>query len=371
MRRFRCSSLPLLFACGGSQGTERDEDSGPLMVDTAGEPAAMGSCVHDVLAAMVDKGENKLPPYQPFADSHGVTNLDELGMLAWYGLKAWDELGDYFPNPMTEVPLDCWMQDPDGAKLTGHMDVYQPGNEWSYVLDWKSGRLDSDHYHQMAGYAKLAMGDSNPSKGVKVVVVMLRDQTYRVYSFTRGSLVDWSAKFVSDIIEWDGRFTVGEHCRFCPRSMDCPARTAMVRSTITDIMAPGTPHTELAPCDLLDLYQRAKVVGAAIDQYKEFMRTYVRINGPVEDARGRSLGLHDKSRSSIDARKAWPVVRGYLTDDEMAPAVKIQKTDLMKAVSAKAERGQKGKVKAALMQQLQDAGAVSETTYQELRLTMP
>ena len=371
-RRFRASSLPMAFKCGGSVHL----DDGSLRVEPVCEPATLGTVVHEVLAEVVSKGLDELPELLPFAERHDLeAQIDELAMLARFGLQAWKELrGMIAPDAFVEAEPAI-----ESDRLTGHIDVlaqWSTGrelviNDACLIVDWKSGRLDADHYNQMAAYAWLS-NQCGVFDTVTVVVVLLRDRAYRTYRFTAETLERWYAGFLAGVVNWDGTFHPGEHCRFCPRAMTCPARTALIRSALNDLHV-GIPaltpenRAELA-VRLVDLYRRLKVVKGAIDSFDDQLRTEIETGGPLPTGDGGMLSLVVSHRDNIDPLKSWPVMDAEgLTGEEIAPAVKIGKTKLLEAVAAKHAKGMKGKAKAAFMEAMERAGAVTQTENKTLR----
>ena len=89
----------------------------------------------------------------------------------------------------------------------------------------------------------------------------------------------------------------------------------------------------------------------------------------MPDSNGNVLSLQDVNVDHIDARKAWPILkaRGF-TDEDLTSAVRMSKTSIMATVSSRAVRGQKGRVKAALADELREAGAITQTTQRRLKV---
>lgn len=374
IRRLRASAMPLAFACGGSQ----ESPSEGLVVETANPMAELGTAVHEVLAAVTLAGDTDLPDLKPYADSHGVTNMDEFRVLCYFGLQAQSEVADFFPDPMVEmalemsIPVDGAVQ--DDPVLSGHMDLYQPGSDWSHVADYKSGRLEGDHYNQMAAYAALALEDGNPKCGVKAAVIQLREQSIRYYTFTRAKIRDWIDSLVQNVVKWDGSFCVGGHCRFCRRAGSCEARTAMVRQTINEIgdaglqFDPASSRSELAPY-MVGLFERVKVVESLVKSFIDRIKEEITMNGPLPSGDGRTLQIKLEHRDKIDPEAAWAVLQSYIQDEDLAKCVSISKTKMLKAASEGAPRGSKGAIKQEVMDRLTEAGAITQTEVRKLTLT--
>jgi hypothetical protein len=360
--QLRCSQLPLAFKCPGSV----DRDAQALRVDQISDPAELGTAVHAVLAQVITDNMDGLPNLSVTAGYYGIDDADELVMLCWFGLKAWKELGPkYFIQPQTEAELEY--TDEEQIELTGHLDVYAPSGTACGILDWKSGRLDINAYHQMAAYAFLASKDC-AAEEFTAAVVMLREQSYRTYRWTHAQLDDWYAKLISEVVNWDGTYHVGEHCRYCGHSLTCEARRAMVRSTVAELevaTAGGAP-TELGP-QLVSLYRRAKVVRGMLEAFDAHIRAQVSAHGPLDTGDGAKLCLVESFADEIQALQAWHIINRELAAEELAPAIKVSKTRLLDAIGAKNPRGMKGKAQKALMEELEAAGAVKHNPRETLK----
>lgn len=367
---FRASAMPMAFACPGSVRIEPDE----IRIDTANDAASMGTAIHAVMARVVVDGLNDLPDLQPFADECGVPDesLDEFEMLCRFGMQAWRELKSYFPNPTVEESLALHSPRATGglAAITGHVDLASNTVNEAAFLDWKSGRVDSDEYHQMAAYAAMMAVD-----GVEVVhgvTVRLRDRKYIVRHWAREQIVAWLDEWMNRVVEWDGTYTVGEHCRYCRRQATCDARRQIVLATVADLTGETLPaidagNRELMGPKVVDLYRRAKVLTKAIEQFDGWLRNEIAANGPLPTGDGKTLALVAESRDEIDPQKAWPLMADALTQDEIAACMKVGKTKLLDAVGSHAPHRGKGKAKSEFLEALRDAGAVESKEITKLR----
>jgi hypothetical protein len=113
---------------------------------------------------------------------------------------------------------------------------------------------------------------------------------------------------------------------------------------------------------LAGLYPMVQQLEDAIGNYRQALRLAL-ADGPIEISDGREIRLQERTRSNIDARKAWPVLRQHMTDDEIAEALTVKKKAVEDAVKARAGKGMKGKAAAALIQELRDAGAVETSQH--------
>lgn len=351
--KLRCSKLPLAFACPGSIRPE----PGEILIDHANEYAALGSAVHEVLAGMVMASNGDGPDTRAVAMKYGA-DPDELARLVGYGLHAWRALAQYYPDPETEIDMEY---SGEGFLLAGHIDLGSPGEDWVNFLDWKSGFKRADYFHQLMGYARLSTAFFPNVKTVRATVVWLRDWSQDTMLVTAVDVAKWEEELIARVVHWDGIYSAGAHCQYCPRFSSCPARQALVQSALVEIGAEGPAVSPAAMPEIVRMYREGKlsVVQGLLDQIDHIIRDYIQAVGPIDLGNGRELALVGERRDTIDPLKAWAVMSEHLTNDELAPCLKVSKTALLDAVADLAGKGQKGKAKAALMEELTAAGAVN------------
>jgi hypothetical protein len=361
----RCSALPLAFKCGGSLRPAEGE----VLIDPIEEGGQLGSAVHEALAHLVGTGE--LPDVRPLALKYEVDS-DEVGRLTFYGNLAWQQLRSAFPDPMTEQEVKIEIE--SDWILSGHIDVLSFSPEVAALVDWKSGYKQSDFYHQLMGYADLLFLVSGV-QSVRCSIVWLREHMIETFTLIRPDSATWSLSLAREVLAWDGVYHPGEHCTLCRRFSSCPARIAMARAAIEEVGGP--PLTDLLDVQeirvhmpaVATLYRTGKIALAkeVLDRINNLVRIYIKTVGPIPLDATTELALVEEPRDTIDPLKAWPIISKYLTDVEFAPAVKIGKTALLDAISAKAPKGQKGKAKTQLMEELKAAWAVTQTPIYKLK----
>ncbi|MEP6653626.1 MAG: DUF2800 domain-containing protein [Myxococcales bacterium] len=356
MKTIRCSSLPALFACPASAHGDRS-------VTASHEAASAGTAAHEAMRAVVIGME---PDLDDLARKHAV-DRDELGRLVWYGRKCWAELSSSFPDPETEVTVHAVGE---GYKLSGHVDLvsYAPGR--IHGLDWKTGRLDSDYFHQVAGYARCLFGMSDDSvKEVVITVVWVRAQEVETYRFDVASLTTWVADLVATL-DRPNDFRTGRQCEYCPRSVDCSALMAVVRRDVEMFSAeePGALLDGATPDQLIAVLRRAKVVAKFADGAEKLVRERIRQAGPLVGSDGTTLALvTEPGPRVVDTQKAWPILQARLTDEELAGCTKISITKACDAVAEKAVARGKGAAKKELSEALDAAGAITQGVVEKLR----
>ena len=324
---------------------------GHILIEGDDGPARLGTAVHEVLAAVVSTGE--LPDGHAVAVKYNA-DPDEVERLVSYGMKAWGELQQYYPGAVVEQHLT------DGTLLSGHADVLSVSGNAAAILDWKSGYLESDASQQMTAYAFLASCTvPDTVTEFMAVVVYLRSRTYRIFRYTVKDLDAW-AQNLQDVIDGPELFRPGSHCLYCKRHWDCPARAQMIRQTIAELGGDGEQEITV------DLYRRARAAQAMAEEFKELVKEHILIHGPIESD-GARLEIKTESRDKIDPLAAWPYFTKYgLTQQEIAEAVRVSKTELLSQVGNHAPARGKGAFKAQFMEELNEAGCVEKSEIQKL-----
>jgi len=354
----RCSGLPLLFAC-------RQAIEGDLHVSERNEAADLGNATHEAAEAMVAGLALDLDALA----KRWSCNRDELGRLVWYARKAWEVLAPSFPDDeehsrLAESAVGCTG---DGFTLTGHLDMHIISSDGeARIVDWKSGRVDRDYYHQLAGYAACLLADPNINK-VTASVVWLRDQEIESYTIDRKIIGQWIDRLKVQLSRKG--YTTGRHCEHCPRSHSCPAVLAKAREGIATFGGDAATLAELPSSKVVELYRAAKLVAKAAESAVSSIRLHVILTGEQDSGDGMALKVVEENGGrDIDVNKAWDIVHGRLkSDDAMASVLNISATALDEAVAKAAGKGAGAAAKRDLAAELEAAGAVTKKTIVKLK----
>jgi hypothetical protein len=356
MKTIRCSSLPIIAKCQAPFHA-----TGALRVNHDGGIAAGGTAVHRVCETIALTGER---PADMKLVAHGLgVDADFLGRATWYALSFWRDHGGLFPHAKTESEMAAELPGPH--RITGHVDVMSLiSADEGRIVDWKSGyRTDADVEPQMRGYAYL-LGKTYNLKTVTATVVWLQDETYQQWEWSVEEMAQWAVEIGAKLDKWNGTYTIGDHCRYCPIFLTCPAQHQIVAATVDRLRL----ATEPTPAEIGMMYESVQSVERLCDSFREYARKAVQVGGPISVSDTHHLALVPSNRDKIDPLKAWPAMAAELTQEEIAPAVKLSKTALLAAVSDKAPRGQKGIAKTDFMGKLREAGAVETTKTETLRI---
>lgn len=358
----RCSALPRIMRCPAS-AVKPDLD-----IDTSDETAALGTAAHRAME-MIVSGDACHPDdidLYALASDHGVDE-DELRMLAWNGFRIWQNTEFLFDIVSAEKKMEHHFH---GHGLTGTADVIATiaAQKKIVVIDWKSGRKESDYLAQLKGYGLMAMRNSEGYERVTVGIGWMRSGVLDVHEFSVSDLEKFESELTEKLDHQSHLYAPSESaCLYCPMQRDCDARRALVRAAGADIMAAVGEHSECAITheSLASLYPKSRMLKKALADYE------VAIKSAVSDAGGSiivgecEMALTERTRATViydpDALKE------FLSGDDIASLrPTISKTDLEKAVAAAAPRGQKGTAKEACMRLLRERGKIEETKYSVL-----
>lgn len=356
----RASALPMAFRCPASVRRAT------LSISEASEPADLGSAAHEALRALPEGRGIQWDDLPEIAAKWNV-NADELRMLAAMGNRLWPELAPMFSNAITEFTLTCDLA--EGVRLSGHADAISVVGQTARVLDWKTGRKDYDYSQQMRAYAALALLDDASLTEATATIVWVRDGEVERYTMTREQLPAWLDELRRSVVDWDGVYRPGPHCRYCPRSHECAAVSALVRRDVSAILDTGGAPSllDMPPEQIVALYRKAGLVIDYAERVRAIIKGHVEQYGDLVTADGR-LALVSERRRELDTLAAWPVLEAAgFDDDDFAECVKLSLSKVEKRVAQKAGRG---KGKAAIQElgaKLQAVGAIKTNTITKLQ----
>lgn len=344
----RCSALPLILRCAAA--AQRPE----LLVHETCEAAHTGTHVHGHLRRIVETG------------STDQIHNGETRVLVGMGRRMWFEhLRDLFPSPRCENELSVEVL--PGVTVTGHTDVQSGMIGTCRVLDWKSGRKDTNYSEQLLGYAALAMLENHAIERVETHIAWLHDYEVENYSMDRSDLPAWVEQ-IRAVADWSGGYESGEHCDHCPRSYECPGHRAIVRRDVSALLELEELESGLAQMTAerkLDLFRKAKLVGNVAERVCKALRGHVDATGDVV-AGDAKLTVDIQRKRKIDTFAAWPVLLDVLDDREVAACCDVRPSKLDEIVAHKAGRGNGAAAKRHLKRKLEEVDALHFTEIRRL-----
>lgn len=351
----RISSLPRLLACPSSGlPTERE-------YDPQSEVADGGTAGHLALAHLAT---GQAPDIAAIAAKFDGVGQDDIEFMYQNGCRAWDEVGKFFSSPRAEERLES-----EVMQIKGTADMFHNDGSTMAVLDWKSNRQKAIVMDQVRGYATAAVDMYGmPDSGyVTIIVVWIRLGEYELYNLDADDILTFRQRLRYANQKVGKSYAPGDSCLYCPRQLECEARRDMMRSAVWALAPHGKNQAPVSREKLARLYPYAKMVKHALDAYNAALRVGL-AEGPLSDGAGNELSLEEETRDKIDARKAWPILEGHGFDaDDLAGCISISKTAVLRVTGDKATAGRKGKAKAAITEQLREAGAITQKAHWAIR----
>jgi hypothetical protein len=350
MIQLRASKMPLVTQCPQSLVEPT------LRVEGDDQAARLGTAVHAAVLGRIQTGETLRP--SSMATIYGVRDVPELDRLMDLAWNAWLRVQDWFPEPETEVEYHV-VNMTDDVKLTGHIDVLSvlsPTEETPgelRIADFKSGWADMDHTPQMLAYARLALAHNPTCTSVYTAVLRLRDGSIEGARYDLGEVLDWWDRTRQEIRENADAYRLGDHCRWCPRVLECPAQALALQNAAYMASSP------YAPTSLVDAYDACKRVQKAAEFFLPQIKAQVAaLGGRVDCGDGRELVLIDQVQQEIDFGAGCDVLSTYLAPEALDPCLSIRKGALEAAVKLTAPPRGKGRLWKECLGDLERAGAL-------------
>ena len=353
----RASDAPGAIVCPGSVHPPPDR----LLIDSVNEAALTGTVTHEILRQYINNGQ--VPEnWRQICRSYGIEKegTGEVIALVYAGVAFWEKYKDKVPNPQTEIEYVVELANRPGVTLSGHKDVGSVQGNHAITFDWKTTRLDLDYTAQLQFYAWLDMLYHPEVEIATTGVIFLRDRTNVIDVWTRDVIEDFGRRYETEVIDWDGRtYTPGGHCGYCRRFSNCEAPPEMIRATIAGLETHVTNDALIPFPDPIAMYERVNAVAGLCEKFKKHMKaTILAAGGEITGPDGRRMVLQSENRDEIDPLLGWPIMSRELDNAELADVIKVRKGAFLDAVASKAPRGEKGKKKKEVLDDLKDAGAM-------------
>lgn len=363
----RCSALPRIWGCGASAYADTDG----IIIGGDTEASSLGTAFHRWADRMV-QGIDADP--DNYAIEYHVDTY-ELRMLCGCARQTWRMIGKHFPPSITMSEHRMSATLGPGIELTGTCDLTtDPQDGILPVLDWKSGRVDSDYSAQKKGYAWLRLQEVPEADTAMSITAWLRDGQLDVQTWTRDQLNAWAEELIRRIMQGESTFSPSGRCVYCPRQNSCEGRRKLVAATMAELADPSWPpftltaenRLEVAPL-IADIRSRIKVVENAIERFDASLRVDVMTNGPLPIGDGREIKAVEVKRRELDYRIALPVLLEHLSESEVDMVTKVSLAQCEQMVQARSPKGQGAGNKRFFNDQLREAGAVRESISHTIR----
>lgn len=180
-----------------------------------------------------------------------------------------------------------------GGLFGGTMDCRVPGDRVLIIADLKFGRRQvyADSL-QLTAYSLLSVSHMNPQPDKVVQLIIQPRGGTQVSRHEPGqeelsnawNLISYAAEFVTLNPDLKVRppvdyLNAGEHCKYCPQRVGCPARDGMVNELVTlgtftnpnDMTLIASPTQELSTEVLVEWMQKADVIAEFLADVKKML----------------------------------------------------------------------------------------------------
>lgn len=370
MITIRSSKLPLFMSCPNSV-LNPDE---LLEVEQEFEAAETGTLIHRLAEDYVLEGNDDIDFY-----------ADRLRMLDGYDRahelfpnikKTWGLASEVFEEPKLEQYLQADLS--SDLRITGHIDVSEAFDDVAYVLDWKTGRVRDDHYHQMSGYAYLIWRDRFEGEPrcerhleyvVHCTVCYCDDGSLYKYSFTGKQLHDWANDVLAQA--QNTRYVYNKRCVYCPLATKCEGYKAKVTAAVGTVTATEAVDLlrDMSDDERADALQKLKIVENAVRSFRSALKDDVRANGPMPTGDGREYVIKKQTKRELNPARALPILNEHLTSKEVYDATSISLPKAVAAVKKRADCGLKTEAAEHLVTDLTRAKAIFTHSVERLEVS--
>jgi len=356
-KTIRASAVPGIMQCNASKFPAK------VPIRTDEKPAHIGSAIHAVLSSDVD-GSHEWD-IERACDNWPDVEPKDLRILYYIGRKLWDTYEPLLDVLEIETEHKVMIPDTD-YELTGHMDIagwYANEPDTLVVIDWKSGRVEGDYSDQLLAYAYLLSWKYPEAQSFKIVTAWLRDNRAPVKDVSLAVLADFEKRLIEAASS--SEYHPGEVCVNCNLRYECEAQTSLTRTSVEGMLAIGQKEgQEITPALVMSTYPRFKMVEKICKDFDKAVRNLVETNGPMSIGDGRVLGFKEEERKTIALN--LDVLQQHLSMDTINEIVTVGKTKLMTAVKDIAPPRQGAAMCKVVMEQLEEAGAVTTKTIRKL-----
>jgi hypothetical protein len=199
-------------------------------------------------------------------------------------------------------------------------------------------------------------------------IVWVRDKEIERYSMDYDQMQQWLERMERRIVQWDGVYHPGDHCRYCPRDHECEARTAMAKASIAPFATDAKPQdmTQWSNEKFFDMWNKVSVVLHYARKMDSAMRAHVKKHGPIRLGDQEIVSV-EEPRREINAIDAWDTfVQLGLYNEDLSNVLKVRKKELEKAIGGKAKRGQKAAAVREAFSKIEAAGAMTHSTIEKV-----
>jgi len=237
-------------------------------------------------------------------------------------------------------------------RRTGHLDLLSllgPDPErpvLARIVDYKTTKHveASNPRAQRMGYCTLTARRWPSLRHWQYFIPWIREAS--CYSSPVLSVEDLRAyeeRFVEEVVGWNGRWRPGDHCSFCPRLLECPAQSRVMRKGRRDFLDDCEERFELLDdAEVVDGYGVVQQLGRVTKLYRDLAKARcIQSGGILRGSGGKDLKRIERVREDVVPAAAWKALLEAIGPERLGRCVKIIKGEVEAAIKAGAPNRQK------------------------------
>ena len=368
MIRLRPSSMPCHMNCGASAYLDEDDQVISIHSDgPPGGPSDVGKAAHDIMRYQIKHEEYN---FDEVCGRYQV-RPKEVGFLSYASMRFVEVLETEFnveewiaeETLSTEKPFQ-FAGTPD---IVGHIL-----SEHTVILpDLKTGRVTTEYEHQLRAYAHLVFSTMPEVETITALIFWARDLELQKWTWTRKDNEKWLADVDRKIFKWDGKkFTVGKHCLYCHRSINCVARNKAM-ATGRDLILHKETADALVKDDLKTAWTMAAMIIQTVESWQNRTKERSAVAGGLDFGDGTELVMVEKNtKPEIYTVQAAAVLHKdyHFTPEDVLTCCTLSKGSVGDLIGERAPKGQKGSMRKEAFEALQKAGAIVPKTCMTVKI---
>jgi len=312
----------------------------------------MGIAVHEYLEKVPEVGREQALAEVPGFARDFCEALDIEALPTDYEKFSQEMWVAYYPDTDTAKVVKKGTR-PDDAIICV-LDVVGLSSDHVYIEDYKTGfaYIGEVRDHWQMRVCALAAARALGRDRVRVVIRWLReDGTHWTDSHEFNAMeLDSICVQVLDILVALRRMNAdpdkivcreGEHCRYCPAFVSCPAKVALAARLVeSPATVAGDIVLNLTPENAAEAERRCSDLEDLIGKTRKQIQDYAREH-PFDMGDGRVYEEREVKRKSLDGATAWRVVKEIHGEETAREAIewKMSQEGLKKALRPKVGEG--------------------------------
>jgi hypothetical protein len=221
----------------------------------------------------------------------------------------------------------------DGIDYSGHIDFLCNGG--NLIIDLKTGRGETDYRPQLIEYAALLIlrlpfaGVGGGSKTIAIINSTTGTVWYE--TLTHEDIIAEFDRIHKKIKNWDGQYSVGDWCKYCPARDFCPANITKINNSLELLGQPGMVGT-VDVRRLVEVYPLIGQMESRLKFLKDFVRDQVCLAGGKIETESGTLELQQVNRAEVIPKECAEFVSSWIDRENFYDILKVNIGDLERAM---------------------------------------